>query len=430
MLSIGAYILSLFMQIRVHRSEKAGGAQKTTSEDGMLVERFVAITAPRSEGAGVWSFNVRALALRATGALLAIAALLATGGVSSALAKSITIVPEADSFLNQASPGVNIGSYSLLVVRSYHSGFNIRTILRFNISGIPSGSTINSVSFKLFPTSYPAVNRMYDLFYSSNDTWSETGVTWNNQPNLDAKEDSISTGSTPSTTLYYTWGAAGPNPNTEGLTSRTRLKFQGNKELTLIVKDDNEDSDTDNITYFSSREGIEPPELIVNYTPPAVCTGPSIALTGFDPVLTGGPNPPQAGAPETWEIHYQITAGCEALSYVKTQGGIGGNLVIDNIDTNNVGSATAKEQPGAGGNNVITWIIHSGLAANTSANLTATVTTGINPAGGQLFTSCGIYPLTGQWSSSAVVAPDAPIAPGSIVTSGYTDNLVVDIPCP
>jgi hypothetical protein len=63
-----------------------------------------------------------------------------------------------------------------------------RAFVRFDVSSIPAGSTVGHATLKLCFASDPgteAVGRTHELRLVTS-SWTETGVTWNNQPTVSA----------------------------------------------------------------------------------------------------------------------------------------------------------------------------------------------------------------------------------------------------
>ncbi|MDY7229395.1 DUF7594 domain-containing protein [Hyalangium rubrum] len=87
---------------------------------------------------------------------------------------------EADAHVMSASPGTNHGTGATLIVDRGLS----ETFLRFNLASIPATARIAAVS--LVTTSHGGYAYGNDgsvyTHLVPNDTWSETGITWNNKP--------------------------------------------------------------------------------------------------------------------------------------------------------------------------------------------------------------------------------------------------------
>jgi hypothetical protein len=91
---------------------------------------------------------------------------------------------EIDTTARQANAGTNFGTVNTLTVASANAA-NQRTYLRFDLTqctpAIPASATVRLATLRLFVTGLPAVCRTVDLFRVT-ATWTETGLTWTNQP--------------------------------------------------------------------------------------------------------------------------------------------------------------------------------------------------------------------------------------------------------
>jgi hypothetical protein len=89
-----------------------------------------------------------------------------------------------DAGVRQANPTSNFGNVNTLDVAS-GNGANRRTYLRFDLSAcvptIPASAIVRLATLRLYLTAVPAVCRTIDLFPVM-ASWTETGITWNNQP--------------------------------------------------------------------------------------------------------------------------------------------------------------------------------------------------------------------------------------------------------
>ena len=159
------------------------------------------------------------LMLGSTGLVLLLAtgvALAATLGVSSTKLTTSTgastITPtsctlsaaDADSYVDQVVSAANFGTLTTLDVRSSSSTAQ-RTFVRIDIAAcpVPANALITAANLKLFLYSAPANPRTYDAHRVSG-SWTETGITWTNQPSVsDAAATSTATGSSSNVTL--TW---------------------------------------------------------------------------------------------------------------------------------------------------------------------------------------------------------------------------------
>ena len=148
---------------------------------------------------------------------LVVGALLACG---AAWAASLAITPQkltafrycivrasnADSDVDQGSPTSNFGTSSDLYVRSKASG-NRRAFVKFDLSscGAPTTAVVTAATLSVYMTSAPSTSRTYDVRRVS-ATWTEAGITWNNQPAVGSVTSSTTTGTT--SNVWRTWSVA------------------------------------------------------------------------------------------------------------------------------------------------------------------------------------------------------------------------------
>ncbi len=96
--------------------------------------------------------------------------------------------PSADSFVSSATPKINYGSSISLVV-----GPRTNAFMQFNLSGIPTGSTISKATLRLYVDA--VVNSGSFDVYQINNAWNERTLTYDNAPSPGAS----ATGSHPVT---------------------------------------------------------------------------------------------------------------------------------------------------------------------------------------------------------------------------------------
>ena len=164
---------------------------------------------------------------------------LPAGTGTAGAGESLTFTAAADAHIVQASPAVNHGMSSNLQADSEPDAAQI-SYIRFSVGGIEQ--PVHNVKLRVFATNGsndgPAVH-----FADSN--WQEAGadgITWNVQPTL----------------------LSGPMENKEAVEQGSWLEFDvtaavtGDGTYSFALVADSEDEVT-----FSSREGAEPPQLIV-----------------------------------------------------------------------------------------------------------------------------------------------------------------------
>jgi Putative Ig domain len=93
-------------------------------------------------------------------------------------AAQVTLFPVADSYVKQQGSGnENFGLQTSLLTTS-KSNQNMQAYLRFDLSGI---NTVESATLQLYRTA-KTTNTSALVHAVANDSWTETGITWNNKP--------------------------------------------------------------------------------------------------------------------------------------------------------------------------------------------------------------------------------------------------------
>ena len=112
--------------------------------------------------------------------LLALGLLLPVHGLASI---TYTINPTADAFVHESAPTSNYGSigYSLLVSKVLETGQERWTYLKFSLNSLQgvAPADISSVTLGLWVNT--TAGGMVEAYHSL-DTWTESGITWNNKP--------------------------------------------------------------------------------------------------------------------------------------------------------------------------------------------------------------------------------------------------------
>ena len=155
----------------------------------------------------------------------------------------------ADSYVRDGSPNSNFGNSSAIDVRVANSGNNRWTYLRFSIASL---TTVQSARLRLFgnlnATTPAAVQTR--VFSSTNLTWGETSITWNNKPAPGAAIlASVPLVNNSTAARWYEWD----------LTSFVQAeKAAGRTAVTLVLRND---VATPNVTFRSRQASSNRPEL-------------------------------------------------------------------------------------------------------------------------------------------------------------------------
>jgi hypothetical protein len=125
-----------------------------------------------------------------------------TARVTVASPTTVTLGPVADAYVQDGgSAGTNFGTATTLLVKNTStSGNNRWAFLRFDISALTS---VTAAKLRLFGSHSATTNTMDSAFAVASNSWTETGLTWNNQPARGAKQGSSVTVS--QAAQYYEW---------------------------------------------------------------------------------------------------------------------------------------------------------------------------------------------------------------------------------
>ncbi len=148
----------------------------------------------------------------------------------------MTFTPVADAYVFQTNPTTNYGTSNLL--RADGSPI-MRSYLRFNITGV--NGTVTRVTLRVFANS--AHSTGYNIGNVTNNTWTETGINYNNSPVIGSSVGSSgSFGAGVWTTVDVTSLVTGNGTLNLGLytTSATAISFNSRQASTnmpqLIVE--------------------------------------------------------------------------------------------------------------------------------------------------------------------------------------------------
>ncbi len=148
------------------------------------------------------------------------------------------IVPEADAVIQAAAPDTPGGDWAMVRVDA-GSDPEVRSYLRFTVTGVPAGARITNATLRLYATSDTADG---PGVYGTTSDWSESRLTWNKRPHRTTDQiadvDRIGANS---------WVSYDVTPLITGT---------GTFSLVLVGLS------ADGVN-LSSREGAHPPELIV-----------------------------------------------------------------------------------------------------------------------------------------------------------------------
>jgi len=163
-------------------------------------------------------------------------------------AVAVDINPTDDAQVSEGYPTSNYGAETYLYVQSAESGASDwedeRAWLKFDLSGsIPDGETINSATLRLYCWKAQGQNMDASVHGSTDDTWLESSINWNNQPSFELELDAI-TLIVGQTYVWREWN----------VTSFVQNQWAGDKIVTFVIKPTVEDSTTTKTYSFNSKE--------------------------------------------------------------------------------------------------------------------------------------------------------------------------------
>lgn len=180
-----------------------------------------------------------------------------------------------DATVRQGSATSNFGAIATASVSSA-SGANQRIYLKFDLTScnpaLPASAIVRLATLRLYMTAVPAACRTLDL-YPVAAAWTETAITWNNQP-FGTTINNPPTGSRTGT--FSVGSPAGCQNRTTGayisggtVTSDVASFVSGGStNLGWMIRDDAEGSATTRTATFSAKElgtVAQEPQLVITY---------------------------------------------------------------------------------------------------------------------------------------------------------------------
>ncbi|MHC4061572.1 MAG: CBM96 family carbohydrate-binding protein, partial [Planctomycetota bacterium] len=221
---------------------------------------------------------------------------------SSVTGATATINPTDDAYVHSGNPGTNYGASGTLYVgdENWNSPVIItRSYLEFDLTVIPSGSTITSALLYLHCGEIGNPSSMdVNSHFVSDDSWTEGTITWGTSPGHNAVPTDTTTVN--STAAWFSWD----------VTADATSEHAGDGKLSIMMKDANEMTQG-RWAGFGSKEtsstGFEP-YLEVEYDEPLPEDQGAVSFSvngHIDPHFDGVPNspgwpyfnPPYPGAP-------------------------------------------------------------------------------------------------------------------------------------
>jgi serine protease len=189
-----------------------------------------------------------------------------------------TLYSVADSTIMQGYPTANFGS-TVDMWAGYDDllspdGMIVRSLVKFDLSAIPTGTSINSAVLQVYYEEYyDFPNRLRTVTaYGAGSTWSELSVTWNNQPSIGSSYGAVSLNSNTGAFGWYSLD----------VTNLVRGWINGTSPNHGIVLRGPEVSGADSSWRgFYTRESSFDPYLAITYSSASVTDGSIDGSAGF-----------------------------------------------------------------------------------------------------------------------------------------------------
>ena len=105
---------------------------------------------------------------------------------SSAATSTITVTPIEDSFVDKTNPNTNYncaeGARCSRIIKAKKDSYT--SYLKFKVDQIPAGATVKSVTLSMVVLDKSISSGIISKVANDNNTWTETGITWANQPGV------------------------------------------------------------------------------------------------------------------------------------------------------------------------------------------------------------------------------------------------------
>lgn len=164
----------------------------------------------------------------------------------------VTLNPSKDSYVDDGAPGTNYGTYGTIYTSIVKLTTDIRrSLLEFSLVGL-SGTPTTAVL--RLNNNYVLNPRIIDFRRIDNNTWTEAGVTWNNQP------------SSTDFNIETTWNTTGWQ-TISVLSIVQQAITDGHNYVGILLKylDESFDSNSHYNNCYAKETPAQKPELILTY---------------------------------------------------------------------------------------------------------------------------------------------------------------------
>ena len=200
----------------------------------------VSVTIPAGTSNG--SHTVYAIGSQGDQASVAISVQVCSGG-------SQTVNSDADAYVRQDSATNNFGTATTVDVKADTGGKIRRSLVHFALPSVPQYCSVTAAHLRLF-ASTGVTGRTLGA-YQAAASWTETGVTWNNQPATTGSAVTVASVATNSTVDWT-------------VTSQVQALYSGTN-TGFIVKDQSETTGTTSQSFSTREAASNKPQLVITF---------------------------------------------------------------------------------------------------------------------------------------------------------------------
>jgi large repetitive protein len=161
-----------------------------------------------------------------------------------------TLAADADAWLDQTRPTLNLGSDSLLRVRSRVLSGNYRALVRFPLASAPQGCVLDSATLRLHAAS-AATGRTLNVLQLAS-AWTESQVSWANQPQTTGTAAATASG-----LGYREWN----------VTQQVQAMYQPGANHGFLIRDAAENGYGQQQQLHSRENATNRPQLVLRFRP-------------------------------------------------------------------------------------------------------------------------------------------------------------------
>lgn len=214
----------------------------------------------------------------------------AVAGAMAPTARAATVNPTADTYINSSSPNTNYGSDPSLVTNEANGNSSKRYVyIQFDLSSLDlAHNTLSSIELDLVHdgNNHNLSTAVYGLL-DADDTWSESTLTWNNDPNRSGNVLNLASAYGGTTLATFTATAAAGTDVAFNVSSGPVLDYinaDADKIVTFVIVSQYTGSYPYGMSW-DSADSASPPELKLTLTAVSIPEPASLGVMGLAGLL-------------------------------------------------------------------------------------------------------------------------------------------------